>query len=105
MITSLITRDLATGIWYGQTMEITVRIPDALAVCLGSTDDMERRVLETIALEEFKLGHLSKSELKHVLGFEVLDEIDGFLKQHSVFEPYTPADFEREQRALDQLGL
>jgi hypothetical protein len=46
-----------------------------------------------------------KPELKHVLGFEVLDEIDGFLKRHSVFEPYTPSDFERGQRALDQLGL
>jgi hypothetical protein len=50
-------------------------------------------------------GHLSKPELKHVLGFEVLDQIDGFLKRHSVFEPCTPSDFEREQRALDQLGL
>ena len=50
-------------------------------------------------------GHLSKPERKHVLGFEVLDEIDGFLKRHSVFEPYTPSDFEREQRALDQLGF
>jgi hypothetical protein len=40
-----------------------------------------------------------------VLGFEVLDEIDGFLKRHSVFEPHTPSDFEHEQRALDQLGL
>jgi hypothetical protein len=29
------------------------------------------------------------------LGFEVLDEIDGFLKRHSAFEPYTPSDFER----------
>ena len=48
-------------------------------------------------------GHLSKPERKHVPGFEVVDEIDGFLKRHSVFEPYTPSDF--EQRALDQLGL
>lgn len=86
-------------------MEITVRIPDELATRLGTTGEVERRVLETIALEEFRLGHLSKSELKHVLGFEVLDEIDGFLKQHGVFEPYTAADFEREQRALDHLGL
>jgi hypothetical protein len=38
-------------------------------------------------------------------GFEVLDEIDGFLKRHSVFEPYTPSDFEREQRALDRLAF
>jgi hypothetical protein len=35
---------------------------------------------------------------------EVLDEIDGFLERNSVFEPYTPSDFDREQRALDQLG-
>jgi len=47
--------------------------------------------------------HLGKPELAHVLAFEVLDEIDGFLKRYSVFEPYTPSDF--EQRALDQLGL
>jgi hypothetical protein len=50
-------------------------------------------------------GHLSKPELKHVPGFEVLDDIDGFLRRHSVFEPYTPSDFERGQRALDQRGL
>jgi hypothetical protein len=86
-------------------MEITVRIPDELATRLGSTGEVERRVLETIALEEFKLGHLSKAELKRVLGFAVLDEIDGFLKAHGVFEPYSLADFNREQRALDQLGL
>jgi hypothetical protein len=49
--------------------------------------------------------HLGKPELAHVLAFEVLDEIEGFLKRHGVFEPYTPSDFEREQRALDQLGL
>jgi hypothetical protein len=48
---------------------------------------------------------LSKPELKHVPGFEVLDEIDGFLKRHGVFDPYAPSDFERAQRALDQLGL
>ena len=86
-------------------MEITVRIPDELATRLGTVGEVERRVLETIALEEFKLGHLSKSELKHVLGFQVLNEIDGFLKEHGVFEPYTPADLEREQRAFDRLGL
>jgi hypothetical protein len=52
-----------------------------------------------------RVGHPSKPELKHVPGFEVLDEIDGFLNRHAVFEPHTPSDFERERRALDQLGL
>jgi hypothetical protein len=45
-----------------------------------------------------------QARLKHVLGFEVLDEIDGFLKRHSMLEPYTPSDFERKQRALDRPG-
>jgi hypothetical protein len=66
---------------------------------------MQRRAVEQARRTSERGGHLSKPELKHVLGFEVLDEIDGFLKRHSVFEPYTPSDFEREQRALDQLGL
>ena len=46
-----------------------------------------------------------QARAEDVPGFEVLDEIDGFLKRHSVLVPYTPSDFEREQRALDQLGL
>jgi hypothetical protein len=35
-------------------------------------------------------GHLSKPDQKDVLGFEVLDEIDGFLKRHSVFDTGPP---------------
>ena len=40
-------------------MEITLRIPDELARLIGSTGDIERRALEGLALEEFKLGHLA----------------------------------------------
>jgi len=42
-----------------------------------------------------------------VLGFKVLDEIAMAFSNGTVclFEPYTPSDFEREQHALDQLGL
>jgi hypothetical protein len=48
-------------------------------------------------------ARLSKPELKHVLGFEVLDEIDGFLKRHSVFEPMRLHI--SSASSLDQLGL
>jgi uncharacterized protein YgbK (DUF1537 family) len=36
-------------------MEITLRIPDEFARLLGSTGEIERRALEALALEEYKL--------------------------------------------------
>ena len=50
-------------------MEITLHIPDELARLLGSTGEIERRALEALALEEYKLGHLTKPELRRLLGF------------------------------------
>jgi hypothetical protein len=83
--------------------EITVRIPDALARLIGSTGDVERRVLEALALEEFKLGHLTTAELRRVLGFETRYELDGFLKAHEMYEPHTLDDLERERGDLAAL--
>jgi Uncharacterised protein family (UPF0175) len=84
-------------------MEIKVHIPDDLAVHLGTAGELERRVLETLALEEFKLGHLTQPELRRLLGLGRI-ELDGFLKAHEVFETYGLADFERERQALDRLA-
>ncbi|MGB8843808.1 MAG: UPF0175 family protein [Aliidongia sp.] len=84
-------------------MEIKVHIPDDLAAHLGTVGELERRVLETLALEEFKLGHLTQPELRLLLGLGRI-EFDGFLKAHQVFETYGLADFERERQALDRLG-
>jgi hypothetical protein len=86
-------------------MEITVRIPDDLAGRLGSASEIERRALEALALEEFKLGHLTKPELRQLLGFGTRMKLDEFLKAHNVYEPYTLADLERERRDLQRLGF
>jgi Uncharacterised protein family (UPF0175) len=86
-------------------MEITLRIPDEFARLLGSTGEIERRALEALALEEYKLGHLTKPELRRLLGFGTRAKLDEFLKAHGVFEPYTLDDLERERRDLERLGL
>ncbi len=86
-------------------MEITLRIPDELARLLGSTSEIERRALEALALEEYKLGHLTKPELRRLLGFGTRAKLDEFLKAHDVFEPYTLEDLERERRDLERLGF
>lgn len=85
--------------------EITVRIPDDLAKRLGTVGELERRALEALALEEFKQGHLTKPELRRVLGFGTRMKLDEFLKAHDIYERYTLEDLERERRDLQRLGF
>ena len=89
----------------GSFTEITVRIPDGLAKRLGATDEIERRVLEALALDEFKRGHLSRHELRRLLGFATRAKLDEFLTTHEVFGTYTPEDLERDRRDLLRLGF
>ena len=86
-------------------MDITLRIPDELARLLGNTGDIERRALEALALEEFKLGHLSRADLRRLLGFGTRAKLDQFLTAHEVFGTYTLDDLERERRDLQRLGF
>ena len=82
-----------------------MRIPDELPRPLGGTGEIERRALEALALEEYRLGRLTKPELRRLLGFGTRAKLDEFLKGHDVFEPYTIEDLERERRDLERLGF
>ena len=87
-------------------MNLIVQIPDDVARRLvAAGGDLSRRALEALALEEYKLGHLTKPELRRLLGFGTRDGLDGFLKAHDVFEPYSLDDLERERRDLQRLGF
>jgi hypothetical protein len=87
-------------------MNLIVEIPDDVAQRLAAAGgDLSRRALEALALEEYKQGHLTKPELRRLLGFGTRDALDGFLKAHDVFEPYSLDDLERERRDLQRLGF
>ena len=89
-----------------KNMEVTVQIPDDVARSMTSSGgDLSRRTLEALALEEFKSGHISKPELRRLLGFGTRYQLDGFLKSHGVYEDYTMEDFERDREALKELGF
>jgi hypothetical protein len=79
--------------------EITVRIPDDLARRLGAGGGAERRVLEALALDEFRQGHLSRAELRLLLGFATSAGLDEFLTARGVFGTGTLDDLEREDLA------
>ena len=86
-------------------MDVTVQIPGDLASRMGTDSDLSRRALEALAAEEYKRGHLSKPDLRRLLGFETAHQIDAFLKAHEVFEDYTLEDLEREREGLRRLGF
>ncbi len=66
-------------------MDVTLHIPDEFAQRLKAAGgDLSRRALEALALEEYKLGHLTTAELRGLLGLETPGEMDGFLKSHGV---------------------
>jgi hypothetical protein len=87
-------------------MNLTLRIPDEIAARLGATGaDLERQALEAFVAESFRAGRMTTEDLRKALGFEVLNEVDGFLKAHGVYEPFDLADLERERKTMDELGL
>jgi hypothetical protein len=85
-------------------MDVTVHIPDDIAARLcAAGGDLSRLALEGLALEEYKNGHITKAELRRLLGFGTRYRLDGFLKAHNVFENYTMADLEQEREDLRRL--
>ena len=87
-------------------MVLTVKIPDDLAQRLSAVGgDLSRRALEALALEEYKSGHLTKSELRRLLGFGTREVLDGFLKAHEIFVDYTLDDLEQDRNDLRRLGF
>jgi hypothetical protein len=85
-------------------MNLMLEIPDDIANRMNEAGgDLSRRALESLALEEFKNGRISKPDLRRLLGFGTRWKLDGFLKEHGVFEHYTMEDFEQERQALEGL--
>jgi hypothetical protein len=79
-------------------MNVTVQIPDDLARRLTeSGGDLSRRALEAFALEEFKNGHLTRPELRQLLGYETQAAADGFLNDRGIFDGPALHDVDEER--------
>lgn len=87
-------------------MNLIVAIPDEMAARLAAEGgDLSRQALEALMLEALRAGRVTKGDLGRALGFEALDQLDGFLKAHGVFEPCTVEELDREVRMLERLGF
>ena len=88
--------------WFRGTlgaMQITVQLPDDLA----QRPDPAREALEAFAIEGYRSGALSAYQTRMLLGFETRYELDGFLKEHGVWErAYSVEDLEKDAEAFER---
>jgi hypothetical protein len=80
-------------------MDIIVHIPDDLARILGTAGELERRALEALGAEEYRLGHLTAAEMRRLLGFDAEAALDAFLKAHGLSKAATGEDARAAARA------
>jgi hypothetical protein len=87
-------------------VHLDLEIPDDLVGPLSATGpDIPRRALEALGVEEYKKGHISKAQLRRLLGIETRYELDGFLKAHEVWIEYSLDDAHRDAAMLERLGF
>jgi len=87
-------------------MDLTVHIPDDIATRLNhAANDLSRRALEALALEEYRSGHITKPDLRRMLDYASRYQLDGFLKEHEVDESFTLEEIEQQVEGLKQLGF
>ena len=90
----------AGRIRYTRHMEITLNLPEDIAQGLQSKwKDLPRAALESLALEGYRSGALTTTQLRRLLGFGTRYELDGFLKEHGVYLNYNAEDLERDAEA------
>ena len=87
-------------------MNLTLHIPDDIAARLeASAEDLERRMLERLVAEEYRLGHLHRPDLRRLLGFTTVGQIDGFLNAHDIYDGYTLEEINEQVETLERLGF
>ena len=85
-------------------MQITVTLPDELAApLLPPGQDPARAALEAIGLEAYRQRRITGYQLRMLLGITSRYELDGFLKEHQVFD-YTIEDFEQDLATIRELN-
>jgi hypothetical protein len=79
-------------------MQIIVQLPDDFA----QRPDPARAALEAFAIEGYRSGVLSAYQTRILLGFETSYELDGFLKEHEVWDhAYSVEDLEKDAAGFE----
>ena len=87
-------------------MKVTIDLPEDVSAALkGQWDDVPKRSLEAIAIEGYRIGALTETQLRRLLQLDTRFQIHALLKEHLVPLRYTEADLEDDLRSQRELGI
>lgn len=85
-------------------MQVAIELPEDIAEGLRAKwKDLPRHTLEALALEGYRSGALTESQVRRVLGFKTRMEANSFLRDHGIYYDYTPSEIDQEIRANERL--
>ncbi|MGZ5436312.1 MAG: UPF0175 family protein [Pyrinomonadaceae bacterium] len=85
-------------------MEVIVTIPEDIAAQLHTKwADLPRAALESLALEAYRSGALTKMQMRRLLGFQTPMELDGFLKQAGIYLDYDVEDLKQDLETMRRI--
>jgi len=81
-------------------------LPDDISAALeGQWHDLPRQALEALAVEGYRTGALTETQVRRLLDLETRYEVHSLLKEHRVPLRYTEADLEEDLASHRELGL
>ncbi len=85
-------------------MQVAIELPEDIAEGLqAKRKDLPRQALEALALEGYRSGVLTESQVRRMLGFQTRLEVNTFLRDRGVYYNYTPAEIDQEIRTNERL--
>jgi hypothetical protein len=82
-------------------MQLAIELPEEIAEGLRAKwKDLPRHALEAVALEGYRSGALTESQVRRVLGFQTRWQVNSFLRERGVYYHYAPAEIEQEIERL-----
>lgn len=87
-------------------MQVTLDLPDDISAALeGRWPDLPRQALEALAVEAYRTGALTESQVRRLLRLETRFDVHALLKEHRVPLQVTASDVEDDLAAHRDLGL
>lgn len=81
----------------GTQVKVAIDLPDDIVQQLRARcADVPRHVLESLALESYRSGMLTESQVGRLLGFTTRLETNSFLRQHEAWVDYEESEIDRE---------
>jgi predicted HTH domain antitoxin len=87
-------------------MQVTLDLPDDISAALeGSWSDLPRQALEALAVEGYRTGALTETQVRRLLQLDTRFQVHALLKTHRVPLQYTAEDVEDDLSVHRALGI